>query len=260
MNHLHYLISFLDSLYNLHPPKVSFEMIYVDNCSTDGSVEFVKKNYPFVKIIENNHVLGFGENNNKGAGIAIGKYIAIMNPDLVFLKDSVDNLYNYSETLDFEAVLAPKLLNPDNTVQNSVRGFITPWVFIARLLTGGNDNTNNKIVQNYLCKNIDVDKTQFVDWSIGAALFFKSDLYKKLKGFDLDYFLYMEDVDLCLRAWKSNSAVVYYPKSEIIHNHLRASRKIGKKMIMHFKSLLLFFSKNGIFIKSKKNNSRYSLP
>ncbi|WP_312761394.1 glycosyltransferase family 2 protein [Epilithonimonas sp.] len=260
MNHLHYLKSFLDSLYNLNLPKVSFETIYVDNCSTDGSVDFIKKNYPSVKIIENKNVLGFGENNNKGAEVAVGKYIAIMNPDLVFLKDSIDNLYNYSETLGFDSVVAPKLLNPDGTIQNSVRGFITPWVFVARLMTGGNDNTKNKIVQNYLCENMDVDKPQFIDWSIGAALFFKAHLYKKLNGFDPAYFLYMEDVDVCLRVWKLNSAVVYYPKSEIIHNHLRASRKVGKKMFMHFKSLLLFFSKNGIFIKSKKNNSAYSLP
>ena len=260
MNHLHYLKSFLDSLYNVHPPTVSFETIYVDNCSTDGSVDFIKKEYPFVKVIENNQVLGFGENNNKGTEIAEGKYIAIMNPDLVFMKDSVDNLYNYSLTLDFDSVVAPKLLNPDGTLQNSVRGFITPWVFFARLLTGGNDKTKNRIVQNYLCENMDIDKPQFIDWSIGAALFFKAELYKKLNGFDPSYFLYMEDVDLCLRVWKSGSAVIYYPKSEIIHNHLRASKKIGKKMFMHFKSLLLFFIKNGIFIKSRKNNSLYSLP
>ncbi|WP_221177741.1 glycosyltransferase family 2 protein [Epilithonimonas hominis] len=260
MNHKNFLITFLDSLYNKYPPYVSFELIYVDNCSDDGSVDFVKSNYPQVKIVQNKSLFGFGENNNRGAEIAVGKYLAIMNPDLVFLENSLNSLFDFSEKLQKDVIVAPKLLNADKTFQHSVRGFITPWVFLARFLTGGNDNTKNKTVQNYLCKNISIDQTQFIDWAIGAALFIKADLYKKLNGFDPDYFLYMEDEDLCLRAWNSGNAVVYYPSSQIIHNHLRASKKIGKKMFLHFKSLFVFFLKHGIFLTSKKKNSPITLP
>jgi len=260
MNHLSYLQSFLKSLFVDYPPKVSFEVIYVDNCSTDDSVSFVSKHYPAVKIIENKSVLGFGDNNNKGVLLASGRYVAIMNPDLIFLENSLEPLYHYSERLGYDAVIAPKLLNLDRSFQYSVRGFITPMVFLARFLTLGNDETNNKIVQSYLCKDIKLDRPQFIDWAIGAALFFKRELYVKLGGFDKDYFLYVEDTDICLRAWKKGSAVIYYPQAEIIHNHLRASKKIGKKMFLHFKSLFIFFRKNGIFLKSFKNNSNFFLP
>lgn len=260
MNHLNYLKSFLESLYRENQPQVSFEMIYVDNCSSDGSSEFVKQNYPQVKIIENDKILGFGENNNKGAEIAKGKYIAILNPDIVLQKNALDYLLNYAENLSYDAFLVPKLLNPDKSLQYSVRGFISPWISAMRLLTKGNDKTKNKTVQNYLCRNIDENKTQFIDWAIGAAFFLSTNLYKKLGGFDTDYFLYVEDVDLCLRSWEIGAPVIYYPKSEMIHNHLRASTKMNKKTLLHLKSQFLFFTKHGILVKSKKDNPPFVLP
>lgn len=83
MNHLKYLKALLPSLYGSCKPRVSFEMIYVDNCSTDGSVDFVRDYCPDAKIIINNEPLGFGENNNRGVFASTGKYIAIINPDIV---------------------------------------------------------------------------------------------------------------------------------------------------------------------------------
>lgn len=259
MNHLNYIKSLLKSLYIDHIPEYSFEMIYVDNCSTDNSVAFIEKNYPLVKIIINKVPLGFGENNNKGVSFSTGEYIAIINPDIIFQKKSLDFLYRYSESLNFNCILAPKLLNIDRSLQFSVRGFITPWVFVMRFFTGGNDTTKNKVVENYLCKNINPNQIQFIDWALGAALFLKAELYKKLQGFDPSYFLYVEDVDFCLRSWKIGAPVVYYPDSEMIHNHLRNSQEFNKKSLMHLKSLIIYFLKHGIFVKSKKNTSLYKL-
>ena len=86
MNHLLYLKALLHSIYVENVPQVNFEMIYVDNCSTDGTVGYIRHNYPQVKIIENRKPLGFGENNNKGVLASMGKYIAIINPDIVLHK------------------------------------------------------------------------------------------------------------------------------------------------------------------------------
>lgn len=259
MNHLKYIKSLLNSLYGDGKPESSFEMIYIDNCSSDGSIDFIKEYYPSVRIIENTMPCGFGENNNKGAALANGKYIAIINPDIILEKNSLDNLYKYSENVKYDCIVVPKLLNLDRTLQYSVRGFITPWVFIMRFLTLGNDKTTNKTVENYLCKNINTDQIQFIDWAIGAALFLSTDLYKKLNGFDPSYFLYVEDVDLCLRSWDMGSPVIYYPKSEMIHNHLRASTKINKRTLNHIKSILIYFFKHGIFVGPKKSTSSLKL-
>lgn len=252
MNHLSFLKDFLYSLYKNNTPKVSFEMIYVDNCSTDGSVEFIKTNYPSVKIIQNVEPLGFGENNNKGVMASVGDHIAIINPDIVLKDNCIDKICNKLNQTCGHVIYAPQLLNPDGSIQYSVRSFITLRLFLRRLLSRGNDNNiSNEMVQ-YLCKDIDVSKTQTVDWAMGAALFMNRETYAKLGGFDQRYFLYMEDEDMCLRAWKMNIPVIYYPEAKMIHNHLRGSSKLGKKTLMHFKSLFTFFWRHGISVKSPK--------
>lgn len=75
------------------------------------------------------------------------------------------------------------------------------------------------------------------------------DTYAELGGFDLDYFLYMEDEDICLRCWKIKKPVIYLPQSKMIHNHLRASAKIGKKTILHIKSMYTFLKSTVFLLK-----------
>lgn len=249
MNHLKYIKELYKSLYDKESrPQTSFEAIFVDNCSTDGSVEFLQKNYPEVIIIRNKEPYGFGKNNNIGVEASKGKYIAIINPDIRIKHGSLDKLYNYMEAHPDVGMSVPKLYNLDGSHQYSIRGFITPSIFISRILTHGKDSANNTKIKQYLCKDIDVDKVQPVNWAVGAALFISSKLYKELGGFDLDYFLYMEDEDLALRVWKTGHPVIYVPTAHMIHNHLRASSHLGKKAWIHFKSLMTFFKKHGTHI------------
>ena len=251
MNHLRYLQALLPSLYGEGRPRVTFEMIYVDNCSTDGSLEYVRDNYPEVTIIKNREPYGFAENNNRGAFASTGKYIAIINPDIVLQKGAIDELFTYAEAHPEAGILVPRLLNPDGTNQYAVRRFVTLKALWGRALSKGNDSADRKDVNDYLCKDMDVDKVQAVDWSIGAALFIPRLFYAELSGFDQDYFLYMEDEDLCLRSWKNGRPVMYIPTAMMVHNHLRASSKIGKKMFIHISSLLTFFRKHGINVESR---------
>lgn len=260
MNHLNYIKELYQSLFDSRTkPQTSFEAIYVDNCSTDGSVEYLNAHYPQVKIIKNKKPYGFGKNNNIGVRVAKGKYIAIINPDIRIKTGSLDQLYNFMESHSNVGMTVPKLYNVDGSHQYSIRGFITPSLFISRILTHGNDSANNNKMRKYLCKDIDIDKVQPVNWAVGAALFISSNLYRELGGFDLDYFLYMEDEDLALRVWKSGHPVIYVPSAHMVHNHLRASSHIGKKAWIHFKSLLTFFRKHGFQIPdyAEKYNEKY---
>lgn len=221
-------------------------MIYVDNCSTDGSVEYIKGNYPQVTIILNQEALGFGENNNKGVLAAHGEYIAIVNPDIIVRGDALGQMLSYAQAHPEVGIIVPQLLNPDGSLQRSVRRYINVKSLISRGLTKGKDSADNEMINRYLCKDIDCTKTQEVDWAIGAALFMKREVYAELGGFDTDYFLYMEDEDICLRSWKLKRSVVYLPVAQMTHNHLRASSKIGKKMFIHMKSMMTFFRKHGL--------------
>jgi len=253
MNHISYLKELLNSVYVEFRPKVSFELIYVDNCSKDGSVSFVKENYPEVIVVENNQIKGFGENNNIGVAESTGKYIAIINPDIVLLKGSLDKLVEFAELNTDIGIFAPQLLNPDLSIQYSVRVFMSLKILFWRLITRGKDTSNNRIIREYLLKDLDTNKTQSVDWAIGAALLMTKLFYCELNGFDEDYFLYLEDEDLCYRSWKRKKPVLYFPDSKMIHNHFRSSSKLNKTSYFHFKSMILFFYKNGLFINSSKH-------
>ena len=85
MNHRRYIRNLYDSLFSEIPIGTELEAIYVDNCSTDDSVSFIREHYPQVKIIQNLEPLGFGENNNKGVRNSKGDCIGIINPDIVFI-------------------------------------------------------------------------------------------------------------------------------------------------------------------------------
>lgn len=255
MNHLKYLQVFYDSLYNKNTPVTEFEAIYVDNCSSDGSVDYISSHYPQVKIVENTEVLGFGENNNKGFAVSTGDIIGIVNPDIEILENSLDLIAQYIESEEKDCIVAPQLLNPDRSIQYSVRRFVTLKSFLMRLRTGANDDNNSKGVKEYLCKTIDTSAVQPVDWALGAALFMRRGAYLALGGFDQRYFLYMEDEDLCLRGWKNGIPTIYYPLAKLIHNHLRGSAKLGKKTIYHFVSVVKFFCRHGIHVQRNSYNS-----
>ncbi len=144
MNHLPYLKTLLASLFQTQASPLSFEMIYVDNCSHDGSVDFLQQHYPAVRIIRNSTVKGFGENNNIGAQYARGKYIAIINPDIEMINNSLHKLYSFAEQLPYQAILVPRLLNPDGSHQPSARQFMTLRIFLTRFFGRGNDRMAGK--------------------------------------------------------------------------------------------------------------------
>ena len=249
MNHRKYIEDLYGALYGDCKPELEFEAIYVDNCSTDDSTNYIATHYPQVKIVSNIKPLGFGENNNKGVEVSSGDYIALLNPDIILVKGSIDRIIDKARAMNWKGIIVPQLLNPDGTVQNSVRGFVTLGMILSRWSTWENDNTKNTRVRKYLCKNLDLTKEQEVDWAIGAAMFMSRETYFSLGGFDQRYFLYMEDEDLCLRAWEHDIPVIYYPEVKLIHHHLRGSTHLSRRTLQHLKSLAIFFYRHGFNYK-----------
>lgn len=249
MNHLSVLKDMLESLFITTKPSVSFELIIVDNCSTDGSANYIKEHYPSVVLIENKKEQGFAKNNNDGAKVADGNYILILNPDITLINNAIDVLYDYIKTNPSVGIVAPKLLNPDLSLQYSARKFISLKVLFIRIFTKGKDDIHNKAVQHYLMYDSVCDGPIEVDWCMGAALLFKKDFYFELGGFDEKFFLYVEDADICNRCWKAGKKVIYLPQAEVIHMHQRSSKNFNKKTWIHLQSFFYFFKKNHFKIK-----------
>ena len=99
MNHRKYLEALYGSLYGVGCPDAELETVYVDNCSTDGSVDWLRENYPQVRIVVNTEPLGFGENNNKGVMASKGDYIGIVNPDIVLEQGSINSIMNKAKEM-----------------------------------------------------------------------------------------------------------------------------------------------------------------
>src|SRR5690606_36210355 len=175
---LKYLKDLFTSIFGKDAIDATFEVIYVDNCSTDGSITYIEEYFPQVRIIRNTTVKGFGENNNIGAKAARGEYIAIINPDIILFNNSLDILLKFSEKNPEIGILAPKLLNKDESYQYSVRRFITPKLFLYRALAKGDDYGKIKGNAYYLCKDIDVNATQYINWAVGAAYFMSRNHYE----------------------------------------------------------------------------------
>ncbi|MBN2521217.1 MAG: glycosyltransferase family 2 protein [Bacteroidales bacterium] len=245
MNHLQQVKDLLHSIYVSATPKVSFEVIIVDNCSTDGTINYIKQNYPQIKLICNDHIYGFAKNNNIGFKHSSGNTIAIINPDIILQQNSLDILHNEINNSSDIGIVCPQLLNPDLTRQASVRSFVTPYYLLIRFLTKGNDKTKNKALRKYLMLDFDSSIKQEIDWAIGAAYCIKRELYEEINGFDEGFFLYVEDVDMCKRIHLLGKKVVYIPNSKMIHIHNRSSRKkfFTKTKWYHFISFMYYFWK-----------------
>lgn len=256
MNHLSFVKEMLRSLYNEGRPAVNFETIIVDNCSKDGSAEFISQNYPDIRLIRNKQPYGFARNNNIGAREAKGRYILILNPDTVLSRGAIDNLLEYAVAHPETGIVAPRLLNVDGSLQYSVRHFPSLYTLVSRMLTRGNDLADNKKVASYLMKDLPHDRPMHIDWCMGACFLISKQLYDELDGFDEKFFLYVEDMDICYRCWQKNRPVVYLPTSVITHTHQRSSMNLNKKTYTHARSFWHFFCKNKFRVKSYANPLR----
>lgn len=194
---------------------IKVEIIVVDNLSTDGSIEMLKKLGSKIKLIENARNLGFGAANDHGAHYAHGRYLLFLNSDTIVPKDSLKQIVALMDKNSEIAIAGPKLVNDKNQhlpQKGSFGRFFTPWRILLRLSA----------------KTPELQKNQeltLVDWITGAALVIRREVYNLLGGFDENIFLYYEDQDLCLRAKKLDLEVAVFNNIEIIHLGGRSTTK-----------------------------------
>jgi len=218
--------------------------LVVCNNSPEDAIELPPSAELPVRVIEADNV-GFGAGINLAFAASQGDVIFIANPD-VRVTNGV--LVRASEILSEQpdaGIVVPMLRYPDGEVQPSVRRFYTwPVVFYARsplrALT-----VPPRFFREYLYEDMDRSQPADVDWGLGAAMFLRRDDIPATGPFDERFFLYFEDVDLCLRTWREGRRVAYCPQIECIHAHRRASRRaLSAAGWHHFRSLWRFALKH----------------
>jgi GT2 family glycosyltransferase len=204
------------------------EIIIVNNGPKEDLEYIQTLKYPNFKIIQNKQNVGFAKANNQGIKIAKGKYILIMNPDVILKKDTLSKCFNFMEKNKKVNILGCKLKNSSTKkIEDSARKFPTlASLFLRRFLF-------KKTYDYPLTKINNLIK---VDWVCGAFMFMR-----KKYLFDENYFLYFEDVDLCRKV----ENVFYHPKIIAFHIPKRESRRNLKFFWVHLKSMLYYFRKWG---------------
>ena len=243
------LISCLNSIYQADLAGLSYEIIVVENNSGDDLTDLTVK-YPDLKLIVSEQNLGMGGGNNLGIKNSSGRFILISNPDIVFEPDTIKKLLNYLAANSRAGLVAPKLVNPDGSLQLSCLRF--PKLYIPILRRTAIGRFFKKQLDYYLMAEADHNLVQSVDWVLGACFIVRrADLAADNKLFDERYFMYFEDVDLCRRTKHRGQEVIYYPEVEVIHNHMRQSaarpwyQSLFRDRVAreHLKSAFKYFSK-----------------
>ncbi len=242
-NSLSFLKECLDSLIS-YPSNKEYEIVVVDNASSDGSPEFIKNSYPQIKLIINNVNIGFAAANNQAIKSSKSEYVLLINSDCQVYKDSINKLIEFMDSAQNAGVIGPKIINGDGSIQFSCRKF--PSILDAGLhsiLT--NIAPNNPFSRKYKLVDINRDNPFEVDWVSGSCMLIRRDALDDAGLMDEHYFMYVEDVDLCYQMWKKNWKVFYFQHSEILH-HIGGSttdKKIKASIRMQ-KSIFYFFWKN----------------
>lgn len=214
-----------------------FETTIVDNHSTDETVKTIRQwqlKNKSIQLIENSKNYGFAKGINIGAVAAKGKYLLFLNSDTQVDDRSFLHMTNYMEENVKTGVLGAKLQNEDGSAQKTAGSFYTPFSVLLMLLGLERIGLIRKSPK----------KIEPVDWVSGGAMMVRTDLFKKLKGLDENFFMYMEDMEFCKRVNKSGSSIIYFPHCKIIHKeHGSGNRAFAIEHI--YLGLLYYFQKHG---------------
>jgi GT2 family glycosyltransferase len=198
------------------------EVIVVDNASSDGSVEMLRKEYPWVKLYANQSNLGYGAAANQGIASCAAPYVLLLNGDTILQHGALGALAQYLTDHPEAAIVGPRLIDADGTLQASCYPFPTPfhtilensaWAgslgrFIRRKVPG---------LRSLYLRTWPHDSARTVPWIKGAAMAIRRGPFEAISGFDDAFFMYFEDADLCYRVQAAGWEVHFAPVTTVVH-------------------------------------------
>jgi GT2 family glycosyltransferase len=213
---------------------LSYEVIIVDNNSSDDSVLMVNNSYPDFITISSSTNLGFSAANNLGAKTAKGRYLLFLNPDTLVEIDTLTTMICFLDKRPGTGAASCVVRNSDGSVQGYCSRRNPSFIDILLDSTGFNSKfPNNMFNVRYLNLNWDRNDERSVDAISGAFFFIRSDLFHRLHGFDERYVFYVEDIDLSRRVLKSSFDIRLCPKVSIIHFGGKSSNSFSSYAITH---------------------------
>ena len=243
-NAQHYLKLCLESL-AAAPPRRSMEVLVVDNASADGTVEMVEMQFPWVKLIKSPENLGFSKGNNVAIRQAQGRYIALVNPDVIVLPGCLDALADFLDQHPEVGNVGPRVFNPDMTQQSTCRRFPTLWNNFCSATALATTFAKSRIFAGEHMWFFPHDRTLAVEVIVGCFSFIRREAFDSVGLLDEDLFMYGDDVDWCRRARNGGWEVVFYPGARAIHDRGKTTAPYPVRFALaQQRSVLYYWSKH----------------
>lgn len=219
----------------------SFEVVVVDNGSTDGSVEMVREHFPGAKLVASSDNLGFARANNLALRDYRGRYALLLNPDTEARPGALQTLVSYLDEHPEVGAVGPRLLNPDGSLQQSCH----PAPGLARELWRLFHGDAIHRYGMYAMDTWSVEAPRPVDVIQGACLMLRREALDQVGLLDEEFYIYSEEVDLCQRIRQGGWKIAWVPAAEVVHFGGQSTRQVAEAMFLQlYRSKILYFRKH----------------
>ena len=222
-----------------------FEVFIVDNASADGSLEFLIPLFPGFHFIQNNENTGFAKANNRGLVHCTGEFVLFLNPDTILSEDCLDSCLSFFRSTPDAGALGVRMIDGSgNYLKESKRGFPSPWASFFKMSGMARLFPHSKIFSAYYMGHLQEGSPQAVDILSGAYMMVRKTILDKTGGFDEQFFMYGEDIDLSFRISRYGHRNYYLPAAMIIHFKGESTRKDDRYIKMFYDAMELFLNKH----------------
>jgi N-acetylglucosaminyl-diphospho-decaprenol L-rhamnosyltransferase len=229
-----YTLECLESVYR-ETDHINFEVILIDNASSDNTVQLVKANFPQVKLITSIHNHGFAKGNNIAAKEANGEYLLLLNPDTIVQNRAIEKLLAFAQENPGAGVYGGRTIFPDGSLNRSCYSKSTLWSLICSVFGLTKIFPFSSFLNPVVFGSWKYNTIRNVDIISGCFLLIKKEIWDKLNGFNPLFFMYAEEVDLCLRAKQLGCDPLFYPEAEIIHYRGASESNRADKLIKTYR-------------------------
>lgn len=241
----------LSSIYK-NTKKISFEIILIDDASSDGTFEYIKKSYPQIKLLKNKKNLGYSKTYNIGTKLARGRYVLHLNSDVYFTKDShLDSIARFMDENPKVGIAGCKVLKNNGSLDLPCRHAVPTLKNTFFQLFGLYKLFPFVKSINYYMTYLDETQVTEVGGILGAFMLIRRELFKSVGYLDENFFIYCEDTDYCYRAKKKGWKIFYYPKITVKHMHGATTRQFRFRAVLLFHRGMLYYYKKHY---AKNNN------
>lgn len=221
------------------------EVLVVDNCSSDGSVDWLRPRFPFVQFIANTENVGFSRANNQALRQCRGKYVLFLNPDTILPEDCFQQCLSFMEAHPGAGALGLHMIDGGGQyLPESKRGFPSPWVSFCKMSGLTRLFPASKWLARYYLGHLSPAGIHQVDVLSGAFMWVRKAALDKTGGFDERFFMYAEDIDLSFRIRQAGYANYYLPAPTIVHFKGESTRKDARYVQLFYSAMILFVQKH----------------